>query len=396
MLAKKTIKKNLFVLLILILAIGLSACGAKDEPTLETADVVINYNPVVSATGKVVPADWATLSVPVSGLIVDISVEETDVVSQGDILLTLSGEDAMTAALTATQLELISAQQALDALYENAPLSQAAALQAIANARDAVRDAEQRVNNLINNSPQVDIDQAKANLVLLEDKLEKAKDDFEPYEDKPEDNLTRATFQSKLAQVQREYDAAVRLVNNLTGEANEIDLDQAKADLAFAQAQLQIATNDYADMQDGPDPDDLALAEARLENAVAQVEATQTALDDLTLEAPFNGTVASIYVRENEWVNTSQSVMVLGDMNQLQIETTDLSEIDVAQIKVGSTAEVSFDALPEVTVSATVVRISPKAAEGTGVNYTVILEMDEIPQGLLWDMTAFVDIDIQE
>jgi hypothetical protein len=73
-----------------------------------------------------------------------------------------------------------------------------------------------------------------------------------------------------------------------------------------------------------------------------------------------------------------------------------LNEIDVTRIEVGSRATITFDALPEIVVDATVVSIASKSSPGSGVNYTVILEFDEIPEGLLWDMTAFVDIQIEE
>jgi hypothetical protein len=38
-------------------------------------------------------------------------------------------------------------------------------------------------------------------------------------------------------------------------------------------------------------------------------------------------------------------------------------------------------------------RIAPKSTEGAGVNYPVIITLDEIPAALRWGMTAFVDIE---
>ncbi|MCP4287858.1 MAG: HlyD family efflux transporter periplasmic adaptor subunit, partial [Gammaproteobacteria bacterium] len=84
------------------------------------------------------------------------------------------------------------------------------------------------------------------------------------------------------------------------------------------------------------------------------------------------------------------------DLNNLRVETTDLSEIDVAKLQVGFEAEVTFDAFPELTLVGTVTRISPKAAQGSGVNYTVVVELTDIPDGLRWGMTAFVDIDPEQ
>jgi multidrug resistance efflux pump len=138
------------------------------------------------------------------------------------------------------------------------------------------------------------------------------------------------------------------------------------------------------------------LAEARLANAKGQLAAAEAALNDLELLAPFGGVVSEIYVRASEWISPGQPTLLLADLSHLRVETTDLNEIDVAQVEVGNTATVTFDALPEAVVPGKVVRIASKAATGSGVNYTVVVELDEIPENLRWGMTAFVDIAFDE
>lgn len=390
-------KKNSFILLGIIFALLLTACGGEvtTTPEADTANAFENYVPVASATGKVVPADWATVSIPTAGIIDDLLIAENAVVSEGDVLLILSGGEQLEAAIAGATLELVAAEQVLDNLIENAGLVSAEILQSLNNTRDAVRDAQRLVTNLNNPGKQTDIDQAFANMLLAEDRMDKAYDDYEPYIDKPESNLTRAAFLSKYAQARAIYDAAKRLYNNLTAVANEIDLAQAEADLAYAEALLSKLEKDFEDTKDGPDPDSLELAQARVTNAQKQIEAAQSGLNDLTLTAPFDGTISALYVRESEWVSPGQPMLLLGNLSNLQIETTDLNEIDVARIQVGSRATITFDALPDVLVEGTVVRIGTKASSGSSVNYTVIIEMDEVPAGLLWDMTAFVDIEVE-
>ena len=102
-----------------------------------------------------------------------------------------------------------------------------------------------------------------------------------------------------------------------------------------------------------------------------------------------------LYINQNEWISPGQPVLQLADLDHLQIETTDFSEIDVARIEVGSPAIVTFDAIPDVEVIGRVVRIAPKSDEGAGVNYTVVIESEEIPEKILWGMTAFVDIEVE-
>jgi HlyD family secretion protein len=90
-------------------------------------------------------------------------------------------------------------------------------------------------------------------------------------------------------------------------------------------------------------------------------------------------------------------LITLGDLSTLRVETTDLDEIDVARVAVGQQADVTFDALPERVFIGRIVRISPMAEPGTGgVNYTVILELDELDPVIRWGMTAFVDIEVEQ
>ena len=394
-------KQKLFLLVIAVgVVLFLASCDSlpgQTEPTLTPAPLDQDFIPVVSATGKIVPDEFATLSMKTSGIIERIPVDEDDVVTKGQELVRLEGSEDLEAAITATQLEVVSAQQALDSLYEDLDLSLALIQQDIADALDLIDDAERRLTNYSRAAPQTDIDQAYANMVLARDEYEDAQEDFEEYENKPEDNLQRAAALSKKAQAEDAYDDAVRLYNQLVSETgDEIDVAQAEADLALAKAQLRAAQEDYAILEEGPDPDDVEVAEARLTNAEAQLEAAESALENLVLKAPFDGTIGDLYVHTGEWVTLGQPVLLMADLNHLQVETTDLNEIDVARIQIGDTAIVTFDALPDVKVTGLVARIAPKDAEGSGVNYPVLLELEEIPEGVRWGMTAFVDIEVED
>ncbi len=424
----------------------LAACSSAkptESPLQEVA--LADFTPVVSATGEVVPEQTAELSVKTGGVVADVLVSEGDSIDAGQVLVRLEGTEQLQAAVSAAEFELANAQYALDSLYKdtdllaaqalkakdkaekdledllNPELQQALALQAIADAKKAVENTDRRYRTVISSADQADIDAQKAQVVLAKDALDKAEEDFEPYDDKPEDNLVRANFQARLAAAQQVYDAAVRKLNALEGTGSEADIAVAEANLATAKAQVveaerewervkegpnqadvalleaQIASadRDYQIYKYGPDPDDVAVAEARLANAKVQLAAAQSALADLELLAPFAGVVSELHINPSEWVSPGQPVLLLADLEQLQIETTDLGEIDVAQIQVGDVATITFDALPDVVVSGVIQSIAPKAAAGSGVNYTVVLKMDQIPAALRWGMTAFVDVELE-
>ncbi|UCF28914.1 MAG: HlyD family efflux transporter periplasmic adaptor subunit, partial [Chloroflexota bacterium] len=166
-------------------------------------------------------------------------------------------------------------------------------------------------------------------------------------------------------------------------------------EVALLEAQIENGYRDFETFRSGPDPEDVALAEARITNAEAQLAAAREAIADRELVAPYDGIISAVNVNPNEWVAPGSPVLLIGDLDHLQVQTTDLSEIDVAQIAPGDPAIVTFDALPELVLGGTVISIAPKADEGAGVNFPVIIELDDIPAALRWGMTAFVDIELE-
>ena len=385
------------VISLLISLLVLTSCsGMAGKPTsTPQPEVETAFTPIVSATGKVVPVQYAQLSMQDAGLINEVLVKEDDLVRTGQPLLRLKGKEAQQGSIAAAKFELAAANKALDDLYKNPELRVAETSKAIVEARKAMRDAERRIGNLEDIPDDIDIETARANLAIAKDKLDKATKDYRQYEKKPEESLVRAAFLSKKSQAQKQYEAAQRTLNNLLGKAPELDMSEALANLELAQAQLAVGERDLEIYKQGPEPSELELAQERIANATAQLSAAQAALEDLEMAAPFDGMVTELYIHPHEWISPGEPALLLADLGTLQVETTDLNEIDVARVKIGDSASITFDALPDLVVQGTVVRIGSKAAEGAGVNYPVVVELEEIPEALRWGMTAFVDIQVE-
>jgi multidrug efflux pump subunit AcrA (membrane-fusion protein) len=390
----KSNKKSL-IFGLLILSLVLAACGGGDstsEAPQEVPVVVDNFG--VIAEGYIVPVQYVALTFAGGGKVDEIRVAEGDTVEAGQVLAFLADTEQLQAAVASAELEQLNAQQALDMLYDNADLVTAQTLQAIATARDAVDEAEKRIRTLENGAKQNDLDAAEANLVLLRDQLDKAEEDYEPYADKPETNLTRATYQSRLAAAREAYDAATRRLNNLEANANDIDMAIAEANLAVAQAQLSIAQSDYEEVQGGPDPDDLAAAEVRLKAAETSVDAAQSALDNVILTAPFAGTVVDVNIKVGELTGSTEPAIVMADFSKWIVETDNLTEIEVPDIEVGQTVTITPDALPDLELTGTVETIKDLFEEKRGdITYTVKISLDETDPRLRWGMTVVVTFD---
>lgn len=169
---------------------------------------------------------------------------------------------------------------------------------------------------------------------------------------------------------------------------SEASVEGMKAQAAQAQAALDRLTA-------GPNPEEVAVAEAFAVRAREIVVTAQESLAQAALAAPFGGTVGMIHVQEGEEVLPGQPVLVMGDLTTLRVETTDLDEIDVARVRPGQLAELTFDALPEKTLTGKVVRVAPMSTPGqAAVSYAVIIEFKETDPALRWGMTAFVDISV--
>lgn len=378
---------------IVVVAFGivLSGCSAASTGTPipeSNADVM---NPVISATGIVVPEQWAALSVRSSGVVDEILVNEGDEVIQSTPLLRLNGQEQAGTAVTAAQLELDSAERAVEQLVDDAASIAAQSQKDMVAARNALDAAERELDKYEEDAYLEDIKTAKRDVKRELDQLEERQKKYNKYVSLPEDNDTREYYLERLQDQQRDYDEAVRDLSDLEMEKAGYEAESAKA-----KALLDKATKQYDDHKNGPAQADKQVAESRVANARAQLEAAQKNLDNLLLKAPFDGVVSSIKVRAGEYVSTGQSVLMFAGSTPLIVETTDLNEIDVARIRMGDPVSVTFDAIPEDVIEGKVVRIGKKSTEGSGVNYTIRIELSQVPDGLLWGMTAFVDIQVQK
>lgn len=139
-------------------------------------------------------------------------------------------------------------------------------------------------------------------------------------------------------------------------------------------------------------PEVRQIAHARVQQAQAALEIAQATLAETTLVAPYEATVASVNIVPGEYVQQNQVVLTLATLNNLQLETTDLSERDIAKVKIGAPVNISVEALNE-NVNGKVIGISPIAKSvGGDVVFKVTIAFDKQPVNLLWGMTAEVTI----
>jgi RND family efflux transporter MFP subunit len=133
-------------------------------------------------------------------------------------------------------------------------------------------------------------------------------------------------------------------------------------------------------------------AQAQADQAKAAWDTASATFAQSTLTAPFDGVVVDVAVIPGELVQANQVVITIADLNNLQITTTDLSERDISRVKLGQSVSIYIEAL-DVNISGKVIEISPKSETvGGDVVFPVTIELDKQPDGLMWGMSAEVEI----
>ncbi len=133
----------------------------------------------------------------------------------------------------------------------------------------------------------------------------------------------------------------------------------------------------------------------RVIQAQAALDAAKARLEQSILRAPFDGVVVAIGIQSGEIVQPGQVIATVGDLTHLRIETTDLSEREIARVRVGQAAQVTLDAFA-VPLVGSVTAIDPMAGRSADgdVIYKVTIQLASQPQQLLWGMTGTAEITI--
>ena len=346
-------KKITYYLIVLtvIAASVLSACANQQAPaagevaTSTSADTASVASEGVIAEGHLTPARDTTLSFQGAGTVMEVKAKTGDKVKKGDELARLGG--VSDAAYAAAQLELVNAQQSLKQLQENSDATHAQALIDLDNAQEA---------------------------------YDKAVDYY--------DSLFKSYKYDELVWVRKVTPFGVKRIPEIKTrkikKADEETIAEAKNDMDLKLANVENAQRVVDRTKDGPDTDQLALLQARL-------KAAETGVAAFSLIAPFDGVVTEVNVAEGEQVSPQTWAVKLADTNSWNVETSDVTELEVVNIQEGQEVSFTADALPGVTMNGVVSEISQSSYTQNGdVIYTVKIQANEVDPRVRWGMTVEV------
>lgn len=340
-------KQKTFIALMLLSLLA-SACSAGAQAATATPEVIptVIADSTIIAEGRVEPARDAEIAFNASGVVSEVLVQEGETVQKGQPLIRLG--DASDTQYAAAQLDLVSAQKAL--------------------------------NDLLNTSG-AELAQAVIDLKQAREDYDKA-DDYLHYLENSK-KVPRTEVRSYLVQTWKGYEYRTR-TKFFKGPAPEDWIIEAQNDLALKKAELDEAQHTYDRMKGGVDEDQLKVLQARLDAAKAGVAAFEVI-------APFDGVVADLPAKQGGSINAGESAVTIADFSSWLVKTTDLTEIDVVELAEGQPVTVTLDALPQVELKGKILSIGQNYSENQGdIVYEVTILLTDTHPAMRWGMTAAV------
>jgi HlyD family secretion protein len=341
-----------------------------------------------SGTGTLTAVRQAKLSFSIDGTVETISVKVGEKVKKGQELAKLQNLSSLSSEVTSTKLDLLTAQEELQSLKDNADATLGTAQLAVTTDQKALDDA---IAGEIKKG-QLRCDQETTSAYY--DKYMRLQTALDDLGEAPTDGNYYLTV------IVPAKDAALTAYSTYKycAEYKDYEVDASEADLNLAKAQLKIDQTklDVLKENKGIDPVDLAAAENKVAIAQSAFEVAEDNLEHATLVAPFDGTILTIAGLEGDRVEYDMVFMTVADDTHPQVEFV-MDESDLQKIAVDEAAEVTFDAIENMTFTGTVVQVNPSLVSTGGyqtVQGLVQLNMDEIsdPPVLFQGLTASVTL----
>ena len=406
---------------------GQATPASQGTPAASTAPVRVTSD--IVAEGKLLPVLRVALSSPVAGYVAEVAAPDGGKVEAGQVIVRLNNAQ-QAAAVAQAEAALLRAQAHLDELKAGARKEE---VSAAAAALDA---AKAQLAKLTEGPRPEDIAAAEAGLAAAGAELQRVQEGAAPGQ-LIAAQADLANAQAALQTAQAAYDriagtadvgarpeglalqqatnslaAAKARYEDLTKGGTAAELAKARAgvlqaeaelqrvkaparpsDIAAAGAEVQRVDAQYRLVGAGVRPEQIAAAEADVAAARAEVERARAILADTEIRAPFAGVLVGLDARAGEQVAAGVPLAYLADPVKWEVETTDLTEIKVANVAQGSPVLIRLDALPGEQFDGVVTNIESLGRNQQGdIVYKTTIALNQVDPRFRWNMTAQAEI----
>ena len=305
---------------------------------------------IIALSGRI-EGDDSAVAPKTSGKILEVTVREGDTVNAGQVIARLDDaqvrarEDSARAALTDAQAKMQGARDQIAVLQQQLHQNQVETGQSTMDAEGRVRQA------------QADLTAAEADLVQQQAALRLAEFNRDAY-----GRLTKTGAASQLqglqAEVQADQQAAQVAAAQRRVESSRGALTTAQANLD--NPKIKVAQTSSTEAQMAQQQSTIAGAKAETAQAEAQLAEAQADRADLTVLAPFSGTVLTRAAEPGEVVQAGTAIVTLLDLSKVYLRGF-IPEGQIGKVKIGQPAHIFLDSNSNQALDGYLLRIDPQA-----------------------------------
>ena len=305
---------------------------------------------IVALSGRI-EGDDSAVAPKTTGKILEVTVREGDTVKAGDVIARLDDaqvrarEDQARAALVDAQAKMEGARQQIAVLDEQLRQNQVQTGQSTMDAEGRVRQA------------QADLTAAEADLKQQQAALRLAEFNRDAYT-----RLAKTGAASELQGLQADVQADQQAAAVASAQRR---VESARGALTTAQANLdnpriRVAQVSSTQAQIAQQQSTIAAAKAETTQAQASLAEAEANRADLTVVAPFSGTVLTRAAEPGEVVQAGTAIITLLDLSKVYLRGF-IPEGQIGKVKIGQPAHIFLDSNPNQPLDGSVLRIDPQA-----------------------------------
>jgi HlyD family secretion protein len=317
----------------------------------------------------------------VGGRVTNIAVDEGEAVTLGQPIVTLD-EAALQAqvkqaraALSAAEANLAQVKAgtrqeaiaAAEAAVQQAQAERAGAMLTLSNTLQ-IRGNPQQINAQVD-AAQAGVALAEQNAAVMQTRLAEARYRRDFYDN---DKDRRETLDKEIAVAQKNLEAAQAQLNGARAQlaalqamrSNPITIqaqvNEARTAYSLTVASEAVAAANVVELRAGPTPEEIALAEAKMQQAQAALKLAQAYQSRLQITAPLSGIVAQRSGHVGETVQPGASVLSIVNLDMLEMVIY-VPQAQLPRVQIGASVTVSVDAYPNEVFTGEVVNIAQQA-----------------------------------